>query len=119
MPKLSLSRKEIRASIQFLWMLEICGGQLAVWIAGAFCLTLESPGQITHPRRLTDRLDSIAFAGAQHDPVAALVFCQPLSVELSLINGQIVVKEGQLVTSDLPVLIEQHNALSLSLVRDN
>lgn len=63
------------------------------------------------------RLDSISFAGAQHDPVAALVFCQPPSVELSVINGKIVVKEGQLATSDLPILIEQHNALSQSLIR--
>lgn len=64
------------------------------------------------------RLDNIAFAGAQHDPVAALVFCQPPNVELSVINGKIVVKEGQLATTDLPVLIEEHNRLSIKLINN-
>jgi cytosine/adenosine deaminase-related metal-dependent hydrolase len=62
------------------------------------------------------RLDNIAFAGAQHDPIAALVFCQPPSVDISVINGKIVVKERQLETSDLPILIEEHHALSRSLI---
>ena len=62
------------------------------------------------------RLDDVAFAGAQHDPVAALVFCQPPSVDISVINGKIVVSEGQLATLDLPVLIEEHNELSIQLI---
>jgi 8-oxoguanine deaminase len=62
------------------------------------------------------RLDDVAFAGAQHDPVAALVFCQPQSVDVSVINGKVVVSEGQLHTVDLPVLIEQHNNLSKRLI---
>jgi 8-oxoguanine deaminase len=62
------------------------------------------------------RLDSLSFAGAQHDPLAALVFCQPPSVDVSVINGKIVVKDGQLTVTDLPMLIEKHNKLSLSLI---
>lgn len=62
------------------------------------------------------RLDDVAFAGAQHDPVAALVFCQPPSVDVSVINGKVVVSEGQLATLDLPVLIEEHNDLSIKLI---
>lgn len=62
------------------------------------------------------RLDNISFAGAQHDPVAALLFCQPQSVDVSVINGNIVISEGQLATLDLPVLIEQHNKLSKRLI---
>ena len=62
------------------------------------------------------RLDDVAFAGAQHDPVAALVFCQPNNVDVSVINGEIVVNEGQLVPVELPVLIEEHNKLSLQLI---
>ncbi|MDQ7036163.1 MAG: 8-oxoguanine deaminase [Anaerolineae bacterium] len=62
------------------------------------------------------RLDDVAFAGAQHDPVAALLFCHPQSVDVSVINGKVVVSEGQLATLDLPVLIEQHNKLSKRLV---
>lgn len=63
------------------------------------------------------RLDTPAFAGALHDPVAALVFCRPPNVDYSVINGRIVVKEGVLQTLDLPVLVEQHNALSRRLIR--
>jgi 8-oxoguanine deaminase len=62
------------------------------------------------------RVDNVAFAGAQHDVVAALVFCQPQSVDISVINGKVVVSEGQLHTVDLPVLIEQHNNLSKRLI---
>ncbi len=63
------------------------------------------------------RLDNVAFAGAQHDPVAALVLCQSQNVDLSVINGRIVVQDGVLKTVDLPVLVEQHNAISRKLVR--
>ncbi len=61
-------------------------------------------------------LDSIGFAGAQHDPVAALVFGQSPQVDVSVINGRVVVKDGHLLTADLPLLVEQHNALSRQLI---
>jgi len=63
------------------------------------------------------RLDELAFAGALQDPVAALVFCQPATVDLSIINGTIIVQDGQLQTLDLPRHIQQHNALSTQLIR--
>jgi cytosine/adenosine deaminase-related metal-dependent hydrolase len=62
------------------------------------------------------RLDTVGFAGALHDPAAALVFCQSPQVDLSIINGRVVVKEGALLTADMPVLIEQHNRLSKRLI---
>jgi cytosine/adenosine deaminase-related metal-dependent hydrolase len=63
------------------------------------------------------RLDDVAFAGAQHDPAAALVFCQPTKVDLSIINGRVVVRDGHLLTVDVPVLVEQHNVISHRLIR--
>ncbi len=63
------------------------------------------------------RLDDVALAGAAHDPVAALVFCQPPRVDLSVINGAIVVEDGCLLSADLPLLIEEHNRLSAELIR--
>lgn len=63
------------------------------------------------------RLDSLAMAGAQSDPVAALVFCSPPAVDLSIINGALVVEDGRLLTADLPVLIETHNRRSTALIR--
>ncbi|RMG74206.1 MAG: 8-oxoguanine deaminase [Chloroflexi bacterium] len=62
------------------------------------------------------RIDTLAFAGSQHDVVAGLVFGQSVNVDYSVINGQIVVKEGHIVTSDLPTLIEKHNTLSKQLI---
>lgn len=61
-------------------------------------------------------LKQIAFAGALHDPVAALLFGASVNVDTSVINGRVVVKEGQLVTIDLPVVMERHNRLAQELV---
>ncbi len=63
------------------------------------------------------RIDTPAFAGAQHDPAAALVLCQPANVDFSMINGKVVVKDGHLLTVDLPVLLEKHNQISRRLIR--
>jgi cytosine/adenosine deaminase-related metal-dependent hydrolase len=60
-------------------------------------------------------LRSVAFAGALHDPVAALVFCAPANAAFSAINGRIVVREGRLATIDLPVVLERHNRLAREL----
>lgn len=50
------------------------------------------------------RTDTIQFAGCQHDLVAGLVFSPPSQpVDLSVINGDVVVKGGQLLTADLKV----------------
>jgi cytosine/adenosine deaminase-related metal-dependent hydrolase len=61
------------------------------------------------------KLDGIGMAGALHDPVAALVFCTPPNVAYSIINGKVVVRDGQLCTIDLPVIIERHNKLASQL----
>ena len=63
------------------------------------------------------RLDGIGLAGAQHDPIAALLMCQPPPVDLSVINGRVVIEDGQLLTVDVPLLIEEHNRLSQQLLR--
>jgi len=62
------------------------------------------------------RVDDIAFAGAGHDLAAALVFCQSIHVDLSIINGKVVVRDGNLQTIDLPMLIEKHNKFSKNLM---
>ncbi|NUT63774.1 8-oxoguanine deaminase [Herbaspirillum sp. C9C3] len=59
----------------------------------------------------------IAFAGALHDPVAALVFCTPANVDTSIINGRVIVREGQLTTIELGTVLERHNHLSLELAQ--
>ncbi len=60
-----------------------------------------------------NRLD---FAGALHDPVSALVFCTPPRVDLSVINGKVVVENGELATLNLPPVIERHNRIAREMV---
>jgi 8-oxoguanine deaminase len=60
-------------------------------------------------------LNQIGYAGALHDPVAALVFCTPSNVAWSIINGRVVVREGVCATVDTGVLRERHNRLAHQL----
>lgn len=61
-------------------------------------------------------MQQVAFAGALHDPVAALLFCTSVNVSYSVINGRVIVRDGHLTTVDLGVLVEQHNAIARKLV---
>jgi cytosine/adenosine deaminase-related metal-dependent hydrolase len=62
------------------------------------------------------KLERLAFAGAQADPLAALLFCTPPNVDLSVINGRVVVRDGELLGLDLPATIAEHNRLALELL---
>jgi cytosine/adenosine deaminase-related metal-dependent hydrolase len=97
-------------------------GETALWLGtrgGAAVLGRDDIGCLA-PGMAADfvgvRLDRLAFAGAQADPLAALVFCTPPTVDLSVINGQVVVEEGQLTTVDLPTAIARHNELARELL---
>jgi cytosine/adenosine deaminase-related metal-dependent hydrolase len=63
------------------------------------------------------RLARPEFSGALHDPLAALVFCTPPAVDLSVINGSIRVRDGAIVGLDMPALVRRHDALSHALLR--
>jgi 8-oxoguanine deaminase len=61
-------------------------------------------------------LRTLSFAGgAVHDPVGSLLMCASAQAAYTLVNGKVVVREGQLATVDLPVLIEKHNKLAFQL----
>jgi len=61
-------------------------------------------------------LNRLEFAGAQHDPVAAVVFCQPVRVDYTVVGGQFIVKEGDLVTVDERRIVENHLRASRRLL---
>ncbi len=61
-------------------------------------------------------LDRPEFAGAQHDPVAAMIFCQVNTVDYSFIHGRKVVDQGRLTTVELETLVEKHNQLAKQLM---
>lgn len=60
-------------------------------------------------------MSDVGYAGAGHDPVAALVFCTPGKVSLSVIHGKVVVRDGELLTVELPRVLERHRALARTL----
>ena len=54
-------------------------------------------------------LDRLEYAGALHDPVAAVLFVAPTGVDESYVQGRPVVRGRELVGVDLPKLIARHN----------
>lgn len=61
-------------------------------------------------------LDRIEYAGALHDPVAALVLCGPVGVDHSWVGGEPLVTNRQVVGIDVPTLVSEHNVLARDLV---
>ena len=64
-------------------------------------------------------LNDLAFAGAQADPLAAIVHCAADRVDLAMVNGELRVKDGRLVDESLYKLIPKHNALSRRLTQED
>jgi cytosine/adenosine deaminase-related metal-dependent hydrolase len=88
-------------------------------VGGARVLGRDDIGQLAQGKAadfVGFRLDELAYAGALHDPLAALVFCSPQRVDLSVINGQEVVRDGHLLSLDLGPVIERQNTIARELV---
>lgn len=61
-------------------------------------------------------LDTLGFAGgAVHDPVGSLLLCASTQADYTVVNGRVVVRNGQLATLELGPLVERHNALAMQL----
>jgi cytosine/adenosine deaminase-related metal-dependent hydrolase len=61
-------------------------------------------------------LNQLDYAGALHDPVAAVIFCAPVRADYTVVGGKFVVKAGELITLDLPRQVEQHNRAARRLM---
>jgi cytosine/adenosine deaminase-related metal-dependent hydrolase len=101
---------------------ELMSARQALEIAtrgGADVLKREDIGSL-EPGKCADffavDLNRLDYAGALHDPVAAVVFCAPGHVDYTVVGGEFVVKEGQIVTLELPKLIEEHNQAARNLM---
>jgi 8-oxoguanine deaminase len=96
--------------------------QEALWLAtagGARVLGRDDIGHLAAGQAadfIGFRLGRLDFAGALHDPLAALVFCAPQKVDLSVINGKMIVEGGNLLTLDLAPAIERQNRIARQLV---
>lgn len=60
-------------------------------------------------------LNRVEFAGALHDPVAAIVLCDPVGVDHSWVGGEPLVENRQVVGVDVPSLVQRHNHLARDL----
>lgn len=64
------------------------------------------------------KVERLDYAGAAvHDPLGALVMCTPPKVDLSIVNGRIVVERGEIPGLNLEQLIARQNELALEMVR--
>ncbi len=62
-------------------------------------------------------LNTLSMAGgAVHDPLAALLLCHVDRVDLSVINGRVIVRGGELQTLDLEQHVARHNAIAREMV---
>jgi cytosine/adenosine deaminase-related metal-dependent hydrolase len=57
-------------------------------------------------------LDSVQFAGAIADPIEAWLRCGPIGARDTIVHGRHVVKDGQLVDSNVTEMLKRHRALS-------
>lgn len=61
-------------------------------------------------------LNRLEYAGAHHDPVAAVVFCSPLQVDYNIVGGEIIVDHGHLTTIDIKSHVKKHNLAAKKLI---
>ena len=63
-------------------------------------------------------VDRIDYAGSAGDPVASLLFCgSSHRTKWTVVNGQVVVKEGRLANADEDGIVRRANAACLDLLR--
>lgn len=60
-------------------------------------------------------LQRLEYAGALHDPVAAVILCQPRGVDFNYVHGKAVVKDNHLTGLDLDAHIRRHNLAAAKL----
>jgi len=85
-------------------------------LGGAAILQRDDIGSLQPGKRadfFSVNTNDVAFAGgSMADPVAALVFCASQRASYTVIDGRVVVKDGQVQTLDLPVAMEALNRVS-------
>lgn len=64
-------------------------------------------------------LNRVSYAGALHDPVAAVVFCNPQNVDYTFVHGKTIVEKGELRTMDLAEHVRAHNRAAARLLNDD
>jgi 8-oxoguanine deaminase len=64
-------------------------------------------------------LGSLQFAGgAIHDPIGSLLFCASPQAAFTIVNGKVIVRQGELLTAAIKPLIAKHNALARTIANN-
>ena len=61
-------------------------------------------------------LNRLEFAGGLSDPLSAVVMCDAKGVDLSMIHGEIRVRDGQIVDEEMGWIIQHQNRLAQSML---
>jgi 8-oxoguanine deaminase len=89
-------------------------------LGGAAVLGRDDIGSLS-PGKAADfiaiNLDRLEYAGAGQDPLGALLFCRPVNIDLSVINGRVVVEKGYIVGFDLERAIARQNEISQEMLK--
>ena len=88
-------------------------------LGGARVLGREDIGSL-EPGKCADfiaiNLNRLDYAGALHDPLAAVLFCAPVKVDYNIVGGKYVVKQGELTALDMHAHINKHNQAAKRLM---
>jgi len=89
-------------------------------LGGAAVLGRDDIGSL-EPGKVADfaafDLDRIEYAGALHDPVAALLLCAPVAARHTYVHGSPVISDGRPIAFELETLLEEHNRASRRLIQ--
>jgi 8-oxoguanine deaminase len=88
-------------------------------LGGAAVLAREDIGSLEAGKAadlVAFRIDDLTHAGGHSDPVASLLTCAPAPAWLSIINGQVVVENGEIPGLDIDALVTRHNEISSALL---
>jgi len=61
-------------------------------------------------------LDTLEFAGGLHDPFTAPVMCDAKQVSLNMVNGKVLIENGQFTNIDVRALVARQNAIAAHLM---
>ena len=61
-------------------------------------------------------LDTLEFAGGLHDPYTAPVLCDAKQVDMSMVNGKVLIEGGQFIGVDVESLVSKQNAIAADLM---
>jgi cytosine/adenosine deaminase-related metal-dependent hydrolase len=63
------------------------------------------------------KLDKVEFAGGLHNPINSILLCDPKQVDLSVINGEMKIFNGEFTSFEISDFLEKHNMISKKLLK--